>query len=73
MRTNYSANNKIKAKNEIKPNLLTAISSITTHIFLSLYKSKKNQANFLINNKTEIYQIFSLLRYIQWLREESVY
>ena len=56
---------------EIKPNLplqwfakydettlpvpFTALSSIKTDIFLSLYKGKKNQQDFLIKNETEIH------------------
>ena len=38
--------------------LLTILSSIKSGIFLSLYKWKKSQKDFLINNEREIHQIF---------------
>ena len=40
------------------PYPLAVLSLIKTDIFLSLYKGKKNQQNFLTKNETEIHQIF---------------
>ena len=37
---------------------LTVLSSINIGIFLSLYKRRKTQKDFLIENETEIHQIF---------------
>ena len=48
------------------PCRVQVLSSISTDIFLSLYKGKKIQQNFFIKKETQIYQIFQLLRHIQW-------
>ena len=40
------------------PESLAVLSLIKTDIFLSLYKRKKSQRDFLIKNETEIHQIF---------------
>ena len=48
-------------RNMMQQNFLCRVqvlSSISTDIFLSLYKGKKIQQNFLIKKETQIYQIF---------------